>query len=145
MQILSESGAIYGSLVIKVTIFKFYLFDPRSGNAWMSIHTAGDLYSWITQRYKRLELLYKQSSVNVLAGLQSSFKIVCDLFNKISGVGGWAFVQWCSMTWSRSVFVFLITGYVHWRARHFLSPIVELLRLEEWQGHDVCPLPHSLR
>ena len=43
-------------------------------------------FSWITQRYKRLELLYKQSSVNVLAGLQSSFKIVCGLFDKISRV-----------------------------------------------------------
>ena len=102
-------------------------------------------FSWITQRYKRLELLYKQSSVNVLAGLQSSFKIVCGLFDKISGVREKAFVQWCSTTWSRSVFVFLITGYVHRWARHFLSPIVELLRLEEWQGHDVCPLSHSLR
>ena len=143
MQILSESGAIYGSLVIKVTIFKFYLFDPRSGNAWMSIHTAGDLYSWITQRYKRLELLYKQSSVNVLAGLQSSFKIVCDLFNKISGVGGWAFVQWCSMTWSRSVFVFLITGYVHWPLTSKTLPVTNSGVVKAWRMARAWRVPSA--
>ena len=27
----------------------------------------------------------------MLAGLQSSFRFVCDLFDKVSGVGGWAF------------------------------------------------------
>ena len=41
---------------------------------------------------------------------------------KVSGVGGWAFVQWCSMMWLRSVFVFSITGYMHRGAGHNLSP-----------------------
>ena len=41
---------------------------------------------------------------------------------KVSGVGGWSFVQWCFMTWSRNVFVLLITGYGHQGAEHILSP-----------------------
>ena len=64
---------------------------------------------------------------------------------KVSEVGEWAFVEWCSMMWSRSVSVFSITGYVHRGAGHILSPKVELLRLGGLLGHDVCPLLCSLR
>ena len=59
-----------------------------------------------------MRLTYKQSSVNVLPGLQSSFRIVCDLFDK----GFWGEREGiCPMVFHDVVkeCVFSITGYVH--------------------------------
>ena len=68
--------------------------------------------------------------------------VTCPI--RVSGVEGWTFVQWCSMKWSRSVFSFSITGFVHRRAGHFLSPnsgAVKAPRMTRaWPGHGVCPL-----
>ena len=92
-------------------------------------------FSWITQRY---ETLYKQSSVNMLAVLQSSFRIVCDLFEKVPGMG----VVICPM-----VFHDVVEEHVCIFNHRVCAPChqtVELLRPEKWQEHDVCPLPHSL-
>ena len=50
----------------------------------------------------------------------SGLSVTCSI--RVSGVEGWTFVQWCSMTWSRNVFAFLITRLVHREAGHFTSP-----------------------
>ena len=79
--------------------------------------------------------------MNVLAGLQNSFRIVCDLFDK----GFWGEREGiCPMV---HVFKDLVKECDMCTEGQDTScrQIVGLLRLGGWPGLDVCPLPHSLR
>ena len=83
--------------------------------------------------------------MKVLAGLQSSFGIVCNLLDK-GFWGGW--VDICPIVVHNVVeeCVWIFDHRVCTpRSRTLRRQIVELLRLGGWPGHGVCSLPNSLR
>ena len=82
----------------------------------------------------------------MLATLQSSFRIVCDLFEGFwgerEGICPKVFhdvVKECACIFDHRICA-LAEG-----EDTSCHQIVELLRLGGWPGFDVCPLPHNLR